>query len=132
VTLDLGGERKHSAEDFAEWGDVILGDPGCKPHQLVGENRDGVEDLLDRLGLDTFGKLVIVQTDNHTHEPLAAKGNEDARADDRDNPIDCIGKVLVEWDGQGYITENGHRSFELNGFDGRELGAGSPIGGLEL
>ena len=34
VAADLGGERQHAAEDFAERGDVVLRDPGGELHEL--------------------------------------------------------------------------------------------------
>jgi hypothetical protein len=70
-----------------------------------------------------------MEADDDAHEPLSTEGDEDARAHDRDGTVNRVGESLVERNGQGYITEGGHRSLERNGFREWGLGAGGVTGG---
>ena len=115
VALDLGGEGEHTAQDLAERSDVVLSDPGGEAHELVGEERRFVEDLLDGLDLDrllvgTEGSL-IVDADDDAHEALAAERDQDTRTHGRNLAVHRVGEGLVERDGQGYVAEGGHRSW---------------------
>ena len=41
--LEFGAQRKHGAEDFADRGEIVVGDPAAEAQQLIVENRRGIE-----------------------------------------------------------------------------------------
>ncbi len=83
-------------------------DPTCQAHELFGQERGVVEELLDGLGGNAVGERIVVQAEDDAHEALAAEGDEDARANGRDEAVHRVGKGLVEGDGKGYVAELGH------------------------
>ena len=74
-------ERQHGAEDFADRGKVILGDPLREVEELRRENRFFVEDVEDGTGFD--GRRVVVQAKDDASHLLVAEGDEDAGSDGR-------------------------------------------------
>jgi hypothetical protein len=108
LAADLGGEGHHAAEDFAERGDVVGGDPLGEEEEFVGEEWGVVEDLLEGFDFDVGGWRVVVDADDDAHEALAAEGDEDAGADCGGDAVDRVGEVAVERDGEGDIAVTGH------------------------
>ncbi len=110
---DLGGEGEHAADDLAEGGAVVGGDPAGERELVVGEERAGIHDGLDGADLNAFGEGFVVETHNDAHEHLAGEGDKDACADGGLGAVDCVGEEAVERNGEGDVAEEGH-GFKVN------------------
>ena len=106
-TLELRIQRQHGAEDFAERGKIVVGDPTAETQELVIEYRNSVEYALNSFGCDRG--LTVVQFEDNAGQALLAEGHEHAAADQgSDLGADAIGKDHVERHGQGDVAELGH------------------------
>ena len=101
-------EGQHGAEDFAEWGDVVVADPGGEFHQIVVQQGRGVEDGDDGLGFDW--RWLFMHASDDAGELFIAEGNDDATADCRRLclVVHAVGEDAIERDWQGYVAEVGH------------------------
>src|SRR5581483_12317891 len=84
-TLEFGRERKHGAKDFSDRREVVVGDPAAEAEKMIVENRGGIDDGEEVLGLHF--RLAIVQLDEDAHQALLAERDEDASADDGSHAI---------------------------------------------
>ena len=106
--FELGVQREHGAEYFAERGEIVVGNPATEMQQLVIEHGGCVEDGQNSLGGD--GRFAVVQFDDDAHHALLAKWDEHASADDRRGVRgDAVGEDHVQRHGDGDVTEFGHR-----------------------
>jgi hypothetical protein len=113
VAADLGGEREHATQDFAERGAVVLRDPAGEVKEFGGEERGVIEEALDFFYFDWFRiscgcGWVVVQRYDDAEEPLAGEGNENACADFGSEVAERIGEGAVEWDRQRDVGVEGH------------------------
>ena len=72
-------QREHGPEDFAERGEIVVGDPAAELQQLLIEDGRGIED-----GKNIFrgnGRLAVVQFHDDAGYALLAEWDEDAPAD---------------------------------------------------
>ncbi len=113
VAADLGGEREHAAEDFAERSAVVLRDPAGELEEFGREERGVVEEALDFFYFDWFRisggcGWVVMQRDDDAEEPLAGEGDEDACADFGGKVAERVGEGAVERDRQRDVGVKGH------------------------
>ena len=105
--FELGIERQHGAEYFAERGEIVVRDPAAEAQQLIVEHRRGVEHAEDGFSRDRG--LAIVQFNDDAGHALLAKGHEHASADHGSGiGGDTVGENHVERHGQGNVAELGH------------------------
>ena len=105
--LELGCERQHRAEDFADGGEIVVRNPPAEAQQPIVEDGSGVDHVENILGGDL--RFAVVEIDDDAHDALLAEGYEDASSDDRRRAVrDTIGKRHVERHGHGYVAEVGH------------------------
>jgi hypothetical protein len=109
VAAHLGRQRHDSAQDLAEWRDIILCDPFCQTHQLIGEKRDVIQHLLYGLDGGRIREAIIMQPDNDPNQSLPAEGDEYTRADLRLDPIHRVGEGPIQRNRQRNVTKVGHR-----------------------
>ena len=105
--LELGVQRQHGAEDFANRGEIVVGDPVAELQQLRVKHRSGIE-----RGENVFrgdGRLAVVQFNDNARHALLAKRNQHAAADyGRGFRRDAVGEDHVQRDGHGNVAEFRH------------------------
>jgi hypothetical protein len=105
--FELGSERKHGAENFADWSQVVVGDPAAEAQEEIVEDGSRVDNAENILGGDLW--FAVVEIDHDAHHPLLAKGDEDTSSNYRDRSgRDTIGKRHIEGHGDGNVAEVGH------------------------
>ena len=83
--FELRGQRQHGAKHFAEWREIVVGNPFPQSHKLFIEHGRGVETLSTFFALH-LGRAVMQRSD-HARHALLAKRNQHASADDRLHPV---------------------------------------------
>ena len=105
--FELRVQRQHGAENFADRGEIIIGNPTAKTQQLIVEHRRNVEDAENSFCLDR--RFAIVEFNHDSRHALLAESYEHAAADHRSGfCTDTVGKNHVERHGQGNVAELGH------------------------
>ena len=106
--LEFGTEWKHGAEDFADRGEIVVGDPAAQAQELLVENGRGSSTLRRCLGDDR--RLAVVKFDDDAGHALLAKWDQDASADyGRGARGDTVGEDHVERYREGDVAEFGHQ-----------------------
>ncbi len=102
--FELSAQRQHAAEDFAQGGEVVIGDPLAQGHELLVEHGRGVE-----YANHVFGEnrgFAIVQADDDAGHASLAEGHEHAPADGGLHAGGhAVGEHRVEGHGQGDVAE---------------------------
>jgi hypothetical protein len=105
--FELSGERKHRAQDFADGGKIVVGNPATEAQQAIVKDGSGVDHVENILGGDLW--FAIVEVDDDAHHPLLAKGDKDASSDYRRCAVrDTIGERHIERHRDGDVAEFGH------------------------
>ena len=52
AALELGKQRQHRAEDFAEGSEIVVGDPPAEAQQLLVEYGGGIDHAEDGFGFE--------------------------------------------------------------------------------
>src|SRR5437868_2676748 len=100
--LELGRQRQHRAEYFADWSEVVVRDPATEAKKFFIKNGSGIEYADDFLGRD--GGLAVVQFDDNARHTLLAKGHQHASAHNwRVFRGDTISKGHVQWNREGNV-----------------------------
>ena len=102
---DLGGQRQHAAEHFAQGRAVVGGDPAAEREQFGVEHGLGI-DQAEGVAGGYFGAVVVAAQDD-AGEFAGAEGDEDAAAG-----LDAVaegigqrvGERLVQGDGQADVA----------------------------
>ena len=121
--FDVGGEGEHGAEDFAERGAVIAGDPFAEGDEFVAEDGLGVDEAEGVFYGD--GGRVVMGAEDDSGEFAGAEGDDEAGAGFDavlEGEGERVGEGLVEGDGQADVAIAG-QCFSL-GEDGWQLAAG--------
>ena len=105
--FELGAQRQHGAEDFADRSQVVVGDPAAEAQQVIVEDWRGVEHAENIFCGDR--RLAVVQFDDDARHALLAERDQDASADNgRGIRRDTVGERHVQRHGQGNVAEFGH------------------------
>jgi hypothetical protein len=98
---DFGRERRHGAEDVAERGAIVIGDPIGEGEQFFFERRFLAEQLQRETGLHGGG--IVMRPQHDAGELARAEGHQDAAS--ALHPVaegfrQVVGKHLVKRDGE--------------------------------
>lgn len=111
---DLAGERSHGAEDFAEGGAVVIGNPAAEGQELLLEHGFGVEEAENLLGGDVGGRVVGV--DDDAGEFARSEGDDDSAAG-----LDAVAQRFGQTVGEGAVQRDGQAHVNVFKIDGHRV-----------
>jgi hypothetical protein len=105
--FELGRKRQHGAVNFADRGEVVVGNPAPESQQLIVKDWCRIDCAQNALGGDL--RFAVMRFNHDAHEALLPERNQHASADDRcDIRGHTVGEDHVQRDRQGNVAKFGH------------------------